>query len=491
MSERTERFKARQAALRNKRMGSGIAPVGDAELVRKHTESEIDQDRLDTDRGDRHAYYSLETDIAVDDAQVDSLLDEIQGRLKNHHIDGILEAAMQMALQNIGDKFGVGRVIAGELEESGGYSRDDYVNWEVRKNMDNTRRSSETDAYTGKRMKQPEADHTVSLRDFHDKGGWWLTDEQKREFAADVRNLAPVDRSTNRSKGSKRLSDFERQNQKRRRQGQERVDRRRTRSVKKRAHEAVAEHQATSWDKAKFVGLEGASSGVRMGLQQALGAVLQELTAALFEEAKDVYRQGLRVSDESFWGALEHRTGRILRQVRDRWKDVLLAFGEGLISGFLALVMEVILKAMKGIAQRTGRLIRESIHSLLKAIKLLLSPPENMSFSEAAHEATKILAGAVVVCIGLGAEEAAEQMLSPMMGPFAGMVASVLLGILTGLGAAFVAYGLDKLDIFGAQESAVREGVFEELAAVRGGALEEMDEVLDFFHAPILPDPSW
>ena len=490
MSVRSDRFKARQAALRDIRMGSGIAPIGDAELVRQHTESELDQDRLSKDRADRQAYYSLETGIAVDNAQVDALLAAIQGQLENRHIDEILETAMQMVLQNIGDRFGVGRIVTREFADIVQFDRRDYVDANARKNMKEIARSAENDAYTGKPMVHPEADHVTSLKEFHETDGWWLTDGQKKKFAAEVDNLAPVDQSTNRSKGSKSLSDFERWSGEGGRQSKERVDRRRTRPAKARSGEALEEHRATSWDKAKFVGLEGASSGVRMGLQQALGMVLQELTAALFKEAKDIYRHGLRVSDESFWEALKRRTGRILRHVRDQWREVLSAFGEGLITGFLSLVMEVILKALKGIAKRAGRLIRESIHSLLKAIKLLLFPPENMSFAEAAHEATKILSGAVIVCVGLGAEKAAEQLLSPMMGPFAGIVASVILGILTGLGAAFVAYGLDKLDIFGAQERAIRRGVFEELAARRGVALQEMDEVLDFFHAPILPDAS-
>ena len=490
MSERSERFKARQTVLRARRTGSGIAPIGDAELVRQHTESGLDQERLDKDSMDRQAYYSLETDIAVDDAQVDALLAEIQGKLENRHIDGILDSAMQMVLQNIGDKFGVGGVVTREFADTVKYRRKDYDTSKAKKSMAEVRSGSAIDAYTGKQMEHPEADHIVSLKNFHETEGWWLTLEQKRQFAADQGNLAAADRSTNRSKRSERPRDFRRQNHESRRPGQERVDGRRLSSLEKRAQAAVADHQSTPWDKARFVSLEGASSGVRMGLQQALGVVLHELTVALFQEAKDIYHQGWRASDDSFWEILKRRAGRILRRVKDRWKHVISAFGEGLISGFLALVVEVILKALKGIARRAGRLIRDAILSLMKAIRLLLFPPENMSFSEAAHEATKILSGSVIICIGLSAEQAAEELLRPMMGPFAGVVASVLLGILTGLMAAFVAYGLDKLDVFGAQERTIREGVFEELAARRGAALEEMDEVLDFFHAPILPDPS-
>lgn len=491
MSERSERFKARQALLRDKRAGGSIAPVGHAELVTQHKESGFDQDRLNKDRADRQAYYNLDTDIAVDNDQVDALLAEIQGKLESRHIDQVLESAMQTVIQNIGDKFGVGRVVTREFADTVKFDRDDYVDTSVRKSMGESRLGGETDAYTGKRMQSPEADHIVSIKEFHETSGWWLNSAQKRQFAADMRNLTPVDRSTNRSKGSKALPDFERQNHERRSQGQERVDRRRTRHLKTRSQEAVADHQATPWDKAKFVGLEGASSDVRMGLQKALGVVLQELTAALFDEARDVFRRGWQASEDSFWEALGRRARQVLKRVKDKWREVLAAFGEGVISGFLSLVLEVVLKALKGIATRAGRLIRESVHALMTAIKLLLFPPENMSPSEAAHEATKILSVCVVGCLGFGAEEAAKQLLSPMMGPFfADLLASVILGILTGLGAAFVAYGLDKLDIFGAQDRAFREEVFEELAARREAALDEMDAVLDFFHAPILPDLS-
>lgn len=490
MSERSERFKARQATLRDKQAGSGILPVGDAELVRQHTESELDQDRLNKDRADQQAYYSLETDIVADDAQVDALLAEIQGKLKNRHIDEILDSAMQSVIQNIGDRFGIEPSIAGKFANTVDYRREDYVTSKVKKSMDASRSSSETDAYTGKQMEHPEADHIVSTKEFHETTGWWLNDDRKRDFAADPHNLAPADRSTNRSKGSKPLRDYEKHNHEHRKDGQARVDRRRSRHLETKSKEAVADHRATTLDKAKFVGREGASSGVQIGLQQALGLVLHELTEALFEEAKDIYRQGWRASDESFWVVLERRARRILRRVKDKWKDVLAAFGEGLISGFLSLIMEVILKAVKGTARRIGRLIKVSIQSLRRAILLLLFPPEDMSFSEAAHEATKILSGCVIICMGLAAEQAAEGLLNSLGIPFAGLVASVLLGILSGLGAAFVAYGLDKLDVFGVQERAIRKGVFEELAERREAALEEMDEELDFFYAPILPAPA-
>ena len=468
MSDQSERFRARQATLRDKRTGSGITPIGDAEWVRQHTGSELDQDRLNKERANQQAYYNLETDIVVSDAQVEALLTEIQGKLKSRHIDEILESAMQLVIQNIGDQFGVGRVITREFADTVKYRRQDYESTEAKKSMRKVRHSRETDAYTGKPMERPEADHITSMKDFHETDGWWLNDDRKRDFAKDVRNLAPVDLPTNRAKGSKPLPDFERQNHERKSPGHERMDGRRTRHPKTRSQEAVADHQATPWDKAKFVGREGASSGVRMGLQQALGVVLRELTVALFEEVKDIYRQGWLASDESFWVVLERRARRILRRVKDKWKDVLSAFGEGLISGFLSLIMEVILKAVSGIARRIGRLIRESIHSLRKAIMLLLFPPENMSFSEAAHESTKILSGCVIICMGLAAEQAAEELLRSLMIPYAGLVASVLLGILTGLGAAFVTYSLDKMDIFGAHEKTIREGVFEELARETG-----------------------
>ena len=328
-----------------------------------------------------------------------------------------------------------------------------------------------------------------SLKEFHESEGWWLSRQRKTDFAADLGNLVATDQGINRSKGSGSLSEFE-ERWNSGSQDQPRIDGRHTRPLKKRAHEAVTEHAASSWDKAKFVTLRGAEASVRMGLQQALGVVLHEVTVALFEEAKDIYRQGLQVLGESFWEALKRRAGRILRHVKDKWKDVLVAFGEGMLSGFLSLLVEVLLKALKGLAKRTGRLIRESVHSLHNAVKLLLFPPEGTSLAEAAHEATKILSAAAIAAIGLTAEQAAEELLRPLLGPFSSLVVPVLLGILTGLGAAFLAYGLDKLDIFGVQEARVREGVFEELATRRKTTLEEMDETLDFFLTPILPDRS-
>ena len=91
------------------------------------------------------------------------------------------------------------------------------------------------------------------------------------------------------------------------------------------------------------------------------------------------------------------------------------------------------------------RIIREGFLSIMKAIKVLLFPPEGMSLRQAAHEATKVLATGLVVTGGIVVGEGIAANL-PILGSILG---PVLGGLISGLGSLFVIFMLDKLDLFG------------------------------------------
>jgi hypothetical protein len=106
--------------------------------------------------------------------------------------------------------------------------------------------------------------------------------------------------------------------------------------------------------------------------------------------------------------------------------------------------------------KRMVRVIREGFMSIMKALKMMASPPEGMTNVEAADAGLKLLATGVTVSLGILAEEVVEKSISafftanmPLLAPYAGTVSVVFVGAMTGIASALLIYELDKLDIFG------------------------------------------
>jgi hypothetical protein len=132
-------------------------------------------------------------------------------------------------------------------------------------------------------------------------------------------------------------------------------------------------------------------------------------------------------------------------------------------------------------------MIREGIFSLLKALKTFLFPPKELSFSQAAHEALKLLAAGGVVVGGVALEEAVEKLILsvPLFTPIAGMLTAILVGAATALSMTFVCYLLDKLDLFGAIRAERDKQIIGELdtrisaqRAVSMSVIDELDKYL-------------
>jgi hypothetical protein len=210
----------------------------------------------------------------------------------------------------------------------------------------------------------------------------------------------------------------------------------------------------------------------KMGLQQAFGLLLVEFFSASFDEISDAYKHGFRdsLNGERFFDALRARLSRVSSRVAAKWKDALLAFRDGALSGFLSNLVTALINMLFTTAKRTVRVIREGILSIMKAVKVALFPPEGMREGEAADAAMKLIATGTVVSLGLIAEESVEKSIAlflnstvPLLAPYASTVSAVIVGAMTGIASALVVFGLDSLDIFGVNERKRHEDVMRSL----------------------------
>ncbi len=101
--------------------------------------------------------------------------------------------------------------------------------------------------------------------------------------------------------------------------------------------------------------------------------------------------------------------------------------------------------------KRFVRMIREGVFSLLKALKLILFPPADMSFVETMHEAMKLISAGGIVIAGVALEEVIEKLILgvPLLAPFAPVATAVIVGSLTAIAMSLVAYLIDKMDVLG------------------------------------------
>jgi hypothetical protein len=428
----------------------------------------------------------FEYNTEISENEVNALLNEFQRNWDSEKFDSLVKACRDTVLSNIIKPFGLAGVLF--QDKVGGnvttvhnakkdiYSRkkDEYVRsgyGSPSKAMQNYRKKLPLidgkikDEYTGKLINPSKADidHIKSIKKFHKEGGFMLSDKRKNNFASDESNFAVTGSSLNRSKGDKNLKDWEQkktldsENNNKERYGS---DGRRTAAAQKRGEKTAKKYAPTMTDKGKFYSkqlvLTGAREGAKMGLQQALGLLLQELVVAIFDEIEDIYRNGFldKKPNEAFFKTLKIRFERIARRVISRWQDAVEAFRDGAISAFIANMVTTIINMFATTGKRLVRIIREGFFSLLRAIRLMLFPPEGMTLHQAAHEASKLIAAGLTIAGGILLEELISQSLNvmPFLKPFADAISIVTIGIVTGLATTFLVYAIDKIDFFGVNE---------------------------------------
>jgi len=192
----------------------------------------------------------------------------------------------------------------------------------------------------------------------------------------------------------------------------------------------------------------GATEGAKMGMQQALGLVITEFFTAVFDEIIDIYKNGYSTDfeDDRFFSVLKERLKRIATRIKDKWKDAAMAFKDGFISGFISNLATAVINAFVTTGKRVVRIIREGIFSLYKAVKILLFPPENMTFDEAMHEAKKIIASGLIIGLGVIVEQYLDGLIKAtvVLEPFADILTTIFVGAITGLAVTMTVYYIDK-----------------------------------------------
>lgn len=492
----TKRFLKRKLVQEQRNLRHGLAVVVDNALIDEFLHSEVDWDSVQRTRMELDAKYEFEFNVEVSDEEIQQHLTVLENEFNDERFRLLLTSCRNEVLSAVVGPFGLGGIVSSGDKNGGNvttihnakekvyareqdeYKREDYTRAKnsegksfegsgkssvgsefTRSQLD--RKQNLVDAYTGRteRGSDTSPDHVVSNSEFHKDGGFMLESERKADFATDTNNLASTRREINRSMNDYDKKEWVDSKQAKREQTNEEfyeVDRQRVNDSYEKGKATAKKHAPTELDKVKYysgrMATTGAHEGAKMGTQQALGLVLCEFFKAIFDEIQDIYAKGYSAGfdDNRFFLVMKERLSHIARRVAAKWKVACVAFRDGFISGFLSNLVTVIINMFVRTGKRIVRVIREGFYSLLKAIKMLCFPPQGMTIAQAAHEASKLIAAGLAVIGGIAVEQHIDNMIkaAPWLEPFADILTAVLTGGLTGLATTFIAYAIDKIDIF-------------------------------------------
>jgi hypothetical protein len=473
-------------------------------LVDKHLMAQADINSLNEIDEIIENVDSFKSSVDTSECTSKELLASIEGRFNQEQFDNLIEACRRNVISAIVIPFGIGRVMAGYDKKGGNvttfhnaqnkvyaHESQKYDRSKYDKRFKGPKGSGDqftksqlydgnkvVDAYTGKEeiASETSPDHIVSLSQYNKNGGFIQTDEQKADFGADSDNYALTKRKINESlRDSDKKEWSERNSTSGEGTNAERfdIDTNSFNSAIERGQQTAERHLPSTLEITKYFTKQtvktGVEEGVRMGFQQALGVVLYEFFQGVFDEFVDIYHNGLAesIKDDTFVEDMRNRYQRVAERISSRWKDVLDAFHGGLVSGFLSNLVTVIINSFLTTSKRIVRVIREGFYSLVKAIKIICDPPDGMDSARAAHEASKIIAGGIVIVGGIGLEMEVDKLikLSIVLEPLSDMITAVVSGALTGITTTFTVYLIDKMDLLKVNSSERHKIIMNKLEA--------------------------
>ena len=447
-------------------------------------------------------------DVSVSHAEAEEFLIKFKKDFNQARFDQLVTDCKKDVINSIVTPFGIGHIIAAydkmggnvdtvhnvrdgiyatKQEETAYDSRGDYNSDEYHKDKkfieinkqhsQNRKDGKATDYMTGDKLDQNKShdlDHIKSAKEIHDDAGRVLAEIDGSTLANTDTNLAPTTAGSNRTKKADSMEDFlakknerlkkiddlknkdslspQEQNELRKMEELSKIDDKMAMEADGKARKEIDKEinktYYTSGKFAKNTAIAGAKEGAKMGMQQALGLVITEFFTAVFDEIIDIYKNGYSTNfeDDRFFSVLKERLKRIALRIKDKWKDAAMAFKDGFISGFISNLVTVVINAFVTTGKRVVRIIREGIYSLFKAAKVLIFPPENMTYEEALHEAKKLLATGLIVSLGVLVEQYIDTLIkgTAILEPFSDILTTVFVGAITGLAVTMTVYHIDK-----------------------------------------------
>ena len=325
------------------------------------------------------------------------------------------------------------------------------------------------DAYTGKVLpkdRRTQLDHIVSAKEIesNSKNHLFLSTEERANMAIKDTNLAFTSESINTSKQDKSMSEF--LETKKRGKGitnKERyeIDEKKAMEKDKIARKAIkAEINKATFKKYSTELLQtGAKDAAKMALYSSLGVVLREFLQAVFQTIKEIFANYKNESLKELFARFKTKIQGVVEKLKREWKDIFSNSIEGAITAFFSNLLVFAINLFATTLKKLVSMIRAGFVSLVQAVKIIVNPPENMTFEEASYQAAKIMIAGLIGAASLGLAAAVEKFLQAIPGlqpimmfpiPFlenqtvSDILAVTLTSVLAGVVTTIVIYSMDK-----------------------------------------------
>lgn len=511
----------RKALMQKAEQRKHLTPVIDESLIQSHLQSEIKNYSAHTQMM-QHPKSNL---VSFENMTADEILILIEKQFDTHKKEELLNSCKQTVLDNMIKPFGLGAILFSGSDKDGGNvttlhnfnkgitataaDQASYDNYKARNEKGDFSKERSAydgkefkakrkailqqedpliDAYTGKEIPKDgrsQLDHIVSAHEIHQdtKNYLYMSDQERANMSINDKNLAMTNASLNQSKGDAKMEDFLDTQVKG--QDQKNVDRfgiNKEMAMQKDKEARAYIKQTQLKGQIKKQGKElittSFSEAKKMGMQQMLGAILYDFVDAAFNEIKDFLQNDVKdIKSGELINQLKTRLGRIANKIINKWQYYLHVFKEGFLSGLLSNIVTFIINTFITTAKNIVRIIREGFLSIIKAVKIVVSPSPDMTKAMACDAAVKLITGSIITTIGILGTEAISKALGPI--PFVDLISNVIGGLLTGVATCIVTFLLDKIDIFNLNHEAKHQFIIEQLTNIE----KEAERLADYYYS--------
>lgn len=284
------------------------------------------------------------------------------------------------------------------------------------------------DAYSGKELPKDgraHLDHIVSAKEIESnaKAHLSLSVEERAKIATNDKNLAWSEASANQSKGDNKMSEWIDKHDKK--TGQTKgekygIDKEKALQKDKEARKYVYNEIDTATLKKYSTELlsTGGKDAAKMAAYSAIGVILRELVAGLFDEIKATFKNKGESLKEIF-NRFKERLQKILANIKAKWKEIVGGSIEAGIMAFCSNIVVFVINLFFTTLKRVVSVIRAGFVSIVQAVKILANPPKDMPKDEVGFAALKILTTGLIGALSLGLAEGIEKLLLsvPVLAP--------------------------------------------------------------------------
>ncbi|MEH8137621.1 ATPase [Gallibacterium anatis] len=181
----------------------------------------------------------------------------------------------------------------------------------------------------------------------------------------------------------------------------------------------------------KSTAIAAGKKGLQMGARQALGLILAEVWFELRERIPEIYQElKQNFTIVKFLEKIAVSLENIFNRVKERFKDIISSFKDGLFAGVLSSLSTTVMNIFLVSEKMVIKLLREMWNSIVSAIKLIAFNPENLNTKELFKSVLKLLSAGLAAVLGTMLN---AYLVSMLVFPMGDLISAFLSALATGI----------------------------------------------------------